>query len=123
MHAGHVPVEGILLNRAVVAQWTAMGFLSRLAHHVDLQFALASEEFLTIWALQPGVWEVEVKVFYQVCPLLEATLAFWTHVGLEQIFGFLGDISCTRQVAVHYRKMKSGKLLRVLSHYQEQSAF
>lgn len=73
-----------------------MGFLSGFTHHVDLQFALASEEFLTIWALQPGVWEVEVKMFYQVGPLLEATLTFWAHVGLEQIFGLLGDISCTR---------------------------
>lgn len=101
-----------------------MGFLPGFTHHVDLQFALASEEFLTIWALQPGVWEVEVKMFHQVCPLLEATLTFWTHVGLEQIFGLLRDISCTRQIAVHYSKMKSRRrLLGVLPHFQEQSAF
>lgn len=97
MHAGHVPVQGVLLHRAIMAKWAAMRFLPRLTHHVDLQLALAGEELLTVWALQPWVWEMEVKVFHQMCPLLKTALALWTHVGLEQVFGTLSHISCSKK--------------------------
>lgn len=97
VHAGHVPVEGILLYRAVVAERAAVGLLPVLTHHVDLQLALAGEELLAVWALQPGIREVEVKVFHQVSPLLEATLALGTHVGLEQVFGVLNRTFCNER--------------------------
>lgn len=89
VHAGHVPVEGVLLHRAVVAKRAPVGLLASLTHHVDLQLALAGEELLTVRALQPGVREVQVKVFHQVSPFLEAPLALRAHVGLEQVSGVL----------------------------------
>lgn len=99
MHAGHVPVQGILLHRTVVTQRAAVGLLAGLAHHVDLQLAFTREELLTVWALQPWVREVEVEVFHQVSPLLEAALALWTHVGLKQTLGVPSHIGCNKKTS------------------------
>lgn len=83
MHARHVAIQGVLLNRAVVTQWAAVTLLSQLPHHVDLKLAAAGEEPLAVWTLEARVREVQVQVLHQVGPFFKAAFAFWTHVGFE----------------------------------------
>lgn len=94
VHAGHVTVEGILLHRAVVAERAAMGLLTCLPHHVNLQLAFAGEVLVAVGALQAGVREVQVEVLHQVCPFLEAPLAFGAHVSFVEVLRALRDIPC-----------------------------
>lgn len=97
VHASHVAVERIPLHRAVMAQWAAVGLLAQLPQQMGLELALTGEELLAVGALEAGVWEVEMQVLHQVRPLLEAALAFWAHVGLEEGLGARSHIPWERE--------------------------